>query len=113
MVGPGDPILTSVDPTNSVDYEGELGVVIGPGGRGISEEDALDHVYGYTVINDVTARTLQHRHKQWFISKGLDSFCPTGPVGVRNGYDPPIFLKAGDMVSITIDPIGTLKIPVK
>ncbi|MBT4751643.1 MAG: hydrolase, partial [Rhodospirillaceae bacterium] len=53
VVGPGDPILTSLDPTNSVDYEGELGVIIGPGGRGISKEDALDHVYGYTVINDV------------------------------------------------------------
>jgi len=174
VVGPGDPILTSLDPTNSVDYEGELGVVIGPGGRGISEEDALDHVYGYTVINDVTARTLQHRHKQWFIGKGLDSFCPMGPVlltaddagdagefhlttrvndelrqdakvaalvfdiptliatishgitlipgdiiatgtpvGVGIGFDPPKFLKAGDMVSITIDPIGTLKNPVK
>ena len=80
VVGPGDPILTSLDPTNSVDYDGELGVIIGPGGRGISKEHALDHVYGYTVINDVTARTLQHRHKQWFIGKGLDSFCPMGPV---------------------------------
>jgi 2-keto-4-pentenoate hydratase/2-oxohepta-3-ene-1,7-dioic acid hydratase in catechol pathway len=79
VIGPGEPIPSGLDPTNSVDYEGELAVVIGPGGRGIKKEDALRHVYGYTIVNDVTARTLQHRHKQWFLGKSIDGFCPMGP----------------------------------
>lgn len=76
---PGAPILLSVDPTGSTDYEGELAVVIGRGGRGIVKADALDHVYGYTIVNDVTARELQKRHRQWLIGKSLDGFCPMGP----------------------------------
>jgi 2-keto-4-pentenoate hydratase/2-oxohepta-3-ene-1,7-dioic acid hydratase in catechol pathway len=80
VIGPGAPIPSHLDPTESVDYEGELTVVIGRGGRGIRAADALDHVFGYTIINDVTARTLQHKHRQWFIGKGLDGFCPMGPV---------------------------------
>ena len=79
VIGPEAAILANLDPTNSVDYEGELGVVIGRGGRGISRTDAMDHVFGYTIINDVTARTLQHKHKQWFLGKSIDSFCPMGP----------------------------------
>ncbi len=78
--GPFDPIPAYLDPTNSTDYEGELAVIIGTGGRGISRADAFDYVYGYTTSNDVTARTLQHQHKQWFIGKGLDGYCPMGPV---------------------------------
>jgi 2-keto-4-pentenoate hydratase/2-oxohepta-3-ene-1,7-dioic acid hydratase in catechol pathway len=58
--GPFDPIPAHLDPSKTTDYEGELAVVIGPGGRGISKANAFDHVYGYTVSNDVTARTLQH-----------------------------------------------------
>jgi 2-keto-4-pentenoate hydratase/2-oxohepta-3-ene-1,7-dioic acid hydratase in catechol pathway len=65
--------------SDSIDYEAELGVVIGKGGRGISKADALDHVFGYTIINDMTARDLQSKHKQWFIGKSLDTFCPMGP----------------------------------
>lgn len=80
VIGPGAPIDTSLDHTNSVDYEGELGVVIGKQGRGITKEEAFDHVFGYTIINDVTARTLQYQHKQWLIGKSLDTFCPMGPV---------------------------------
>ena len=79
VIGPGAPIPAHLDPTESVDYEGELAVVIGRGGRGITKADALDHVFGYTIVNDVTARTLQHKHRQWFIGKGLDGFCPMGP----------------------------------
>jgi 2-keto-4-pentenoate hydratase/2-oxohepta-3-ene-1,7-dioic acid hydratase in catechol pathway len=79
VIGPGEPIPSHLDPTASVDYEGELAVVIGPGGRGIRKEDAFKHVYGYTIINDVTARTLQQRHKQWFLGKSIDGFCPMGP----------------------------------
>ncbi|HYI88295.1 MAG TPA: fumarylacetoacetate hydrolase family protein [Beijerinckiaceae bacterium] len=173
VIGPEAPIPGSSDPTQSVDYEGELTVVIGKGGRGIRKADAHAHVFGYTIINDVTARTLQHAHKQWFLGKNLDGFCPMGPcvvtadevpdvgglrletrvngevrqsaavsdlifdiptlietisgvmtlepgdliatgtpVGVGIGFKPPKYLKAGDTVSITIEPIGTLTNPV-
>lgn len=79
VIGPGDTIPAYLDPTHSVDYEGELTVVIGKGGRGIAKEDALAHVFGYTIINDVTSRQLQHKHRQWVIGKGIDGFCPMGP----------------------------------
>ncbi len=78
--GPTDPIPSYLDRTNSTDYEGELAVIIGTEGRGISKAKAFDHVFGYTVANDVTARTLQHQHKQWFIGKSLDGYCPMGPM---------------------------------
>ena len=80
VIGPGAAIPAHLDPTQSVDYENELTVVIGKGGRGIPKARAFEHVYGYTIINDVTARTLQQRHKQWFIGKSIDGFCPMGPV---------------------------------
>ena len=170
---PGDPIPSYLDYTNSTDYEGELTVVIGKAGRGIKKADALKHVFGYTIINDATARTLQSAHKQWFLGKSLDGYCPMGPtlvtvdeipdlgklqlitrvngelrqnasvsdlifdvptiiealsavmtlepgdviatgtsVGVGIGFKPPKFLKQGDVVAITIEPIGTLENPV-
>ena len=173
VIGPGEPILSYLDYSNSTDYEGELGVVIGPGGRGIAKKDAYDHVYGYTVINDATARTLQNQHRQWFLGKSLDSYCPMGPcivtsdeikdvtklrlitkvngelrqdalvsqlifdiptlietfsrvmtlepgdliatgtcAGVGIGFNPPKYLQKGDVVAITIEPIGTLENPV-
>lgn len=65
--------------SEKMDYEGELGIVIGKAGRNIAPEDALEHVFGYTVINDLTARDLQRRHDQWFKGKGLDHSCPMGP----------------------------------
>ena len=170
VIGPGDPIPSANDYTNSTDYEGELTVVMGEGGRNIPAAKAYDHVYGYTIVNDVTARTLQNRHKQWFLGKSLDGYCPMGPcivtadevpdvtklrlmtrvngelrqdalvsdlifdiptlieclsrgmtlepgdllatgtcAGVGIGFNPPKFLKPGDVVSITIEPIGTLE----
>lgn len=173
VIGPGDAIPSANDYTNSVDYEGELTVVMGEGGRNISQKDAYKHVYGYTIINDVTARTLQNRHKQWFLGKSPDGFCPMGPcivtsdeikdvtqlrlitkvngelrqdayvsqlifdiprliadlskvmtlesgdliatgtcAGVGIGFNPPKYLKPGDRVAITIEPIGTLENPV-
>lgn len=173
VIGPGEPILSYLDYSNSTDYEGELGVVIGTGGRGIAKKDAYDHVYGYTVINDATARTLQNQHRQWFLGKSLDSYCPMGPcivtadeikdvtklrlitkvngelrqdalvsqlifdiptlietfarvmtldpgdliatgtcAGVGIGFNPPKYLQKGDVVAITIEPIGTLENPV-
>lgn len=79
MNGPYGEIV--IDPTVSseIDWEVELGVIIGKGGKNIREEDALSHVFGYTVINDVTARDLQNQHKQYFKGKSLDGSCPMGP----------------------------------
>jgi 2-keto-4-pentenoate hydratase/2-oxohepta-3-ene-1,7-dioic acid hydratase in catechol pathway len=173
VIGPGEPIPASSDPTQSVDYEGELVVVIGPGGRGIASADARRHVFGYTILNDVTSRRLQGRHQQWFLGKSLDGFCPLGPAiltadavpdvrqlrvqtrvngelrqdgalselifdiptlietlsqcmtlepgdllatgtpaGVGMGFKPARYLKPGDRVAISIEPIGTLENPV-
>ena len=173
VIGPGEAIPSANDYTSSTDYEGELTVVIGEGGRNISQKNAYKHVYGYTIVNDATARTLQNQHKQWFLGKSLDGYCPMGPcivtadeiddvtqlrlltkvngevrqdayvsqlifdiptlietlsrvmtlepgdliatgtcAGVGIGFDPPRFLKPGDVVDITIEPIGTLSNPV-
>jgi len=66
--------------TQTLDYEGEIGVIIGKGGFQISESDAPKHVWGYTIINDVTAREKQRDHKQFYIGKSGDTFCPMGPI---------------------------------
>jgi len=79
VIGPTMPIPASLDPTASTDYEGELAVIIGQGGRGIQYADAMQHVYGYTILNDVTSRRMQRDHQQWFLGKSLDGFCPMGP----------------------------------
>jgi 2-keto-4-pentenoate hydratase/2-oxohepta-3-ene-1,7-dioic acid hydratase in catechol pathway len=173
VIGPDAEIPGHRDPTGSVDYENELAVIIGRGGRSIPKARAYEHVFGYTIVNDVTARTLQHKHKQWFLGKGIDGFCPMGPcivtadeipdvsgmrlvtrvngeirqdalvrdlifdiptlietisagislepgdiiatgtpAGVGIGFNPPKFLRKGDVVSLTIDPIGELTNPV-
>jgi 2-keto-4-pentenoate hydratase/2-oxohepta-3-ene-1,7-dioic acid hydratase in catechol pathway len=172
VTGPGDPILIDPGVSQAVDYEAELAVVIGKGGRGIRKADALDHVWGYCIVNDVTARDLQGRHKQWLIGKSQDSFCPMGPwlvsrdeidladtrvrcwvngelrqdantralifdvptlietisagltlmpgdiiatgtpAGVGIGFDPPKYLRPGDVVRIEIGGIGVLENPV-
>ncbi len=173
VIGPNQPIPSGLDPTQSVDYEGELAVVIGHGGRGIARVQAMRHVYGYTIVNDVTSRVLQSRHHQWFLGKSLDGFCPMGPTiatadevpevgrlrlqtrvngemrqdapvsnlifdipcliealsrtltlepgdiistgtpaGVGMGRKPPVYLAKGDVVAVTIEPIGTLENPV-
>lgn len=64
---------------DSLDYEVELGVVLGKDAKNVTKEEALDYVFGYTVINDVSARNLQTRHKQWYMGKSLDGFTPMGP----------------------------------
>jgi 2-keto-4-pentenoate hydratase/2-oxohepta-3-ene-1,7-dioic acid hydratase in catechol pathway len=167
--GPYDDIPLWPGLDGAVDYEAELAVVIGKGGRFISREKALDHVFGYTVINDVTDRDLQRIHKQWFLGKGIDGFGPMGPwitpanevdvsnlrvicrvngevrqdcstadlifdvpslietisrsvtlspgdviatgtpVGVGIGFEPPRFLKDGDVVEVEISGLGTIR----
>lgn len=82
VTGPNDAIAVDPSVTQELDYEVELGVVIGRGGRFISAEEALDHVAGYVVINDLTARDLQRRHSQFFLGKSVDGSCPMGPVFV-------------------------------
>lgn len=174
VVGPDDAIVLANDPSGTTDYEGEMGVVIGKPARNVSREEALAHVFGWTIVNDVTARELQKKHVQWFIGKSPDTFCPMGPcitttdelpdirsswmrthvngekrqeapisdlifdveslivtlsevmtlepgdviatgtgLGVGIGFDPPIYLKHGDVVEVSIDGIGTLRNPVE
>lgn len=172
VIGPNEPVRLDPSVSTAVDYEAELGVIIGKEGRNITAANALDHVWGYTIINDVTARDLQGKHSQWLIGKSQDSFCPMGPfvvtadalnlsdtaircringelrqesntgllifdvatiitaasngitllpgdviatgtpAGVGIGFDPPRYLKAGDVIEIEIEGIGTLCNPV-
>jgi len=79
VVGPGAPIRIPERLSAAIDYEAELAVVIGREGRSIPAGRAMDHVWGYTIMNDVTARDLQRKHRQWHIGKSLDSFGPMGP----------------------------------
>ena len=153
-----------------LDYEAELAVIIGKTARNVKAKDAADYIFGYTVLNDVSARVLQTAHKQWYFGKSLDGFTPMGPCivtadeivfppalhitarvngelrqdsttdllitsiadiieelssgmtllpgtiistgtpsGVGMGFDPPKFLKPGDVVECAIEGIGTLR----
>ena len=173
-VAPGGEIDGHFDMVERLDYEAELAAVIGADAKRVEEKDAADYVLGYTIINDVSARQIQTRHKQWYFGKSLDGFTPMGPwivtadefafpprlsiqsrvngelrqnsntglmifdiphvirelsqgitlkagtviatgtpAGVGMGFDPPRFLKPGDVVECTIEGIGTLKNTVK
>lgn len=173
IIGPGQAIDTSNDPSHTTDYEGELAVIIGRAGKRVDPSQAMAHVFGYTLLNDVTAREYQRKHGQWLMGKGPDTFCPIGPCiltadavpdvtalsietrvndeirqsgslsqlifdiptliasissvmtlepgdiiatgtpsGVGAFLDPPKFLQPGDVVSVTIEEIGTLTNPV-
>ena len=79
VIAPGAAIRIPAGVSEAIDYEAELLVVIGRGGRGIPAVQAMDHVWGYTIINDVTARDWQQRHRQWLMGKSFDTFCPMGP----------------------------------
>jgi 2-keto-4-pentenoate hydratase/2-oxohepta-3-ene-1,7-dioic acid hydratase in catechol pathway len=170
VVGPQDPVkLPARHVSEQIDYESELAVVIGRGGLNISRSQAMEHVFGYTVANDVTARDVQVRHGQWDLGKNMDTFCPLGPwittadeldgrntrlrgwvngelrqevqtrdmihdipslietcsrgitlhpgdviltgtpAGVGMGFTPQRWLKAGDVVKIEIDGLGTIE----
>jgi len=78
IIGPGEAVIHPAI-TSRLDYEVELAVVIGQGGKNIAEADAMHHVFGYTIANDITARDLQKRDGQWIRAKGCDTFCPLGP----------------------------------
>lgn len=174
VTGHEGDVLAHQQVTTELDYEGELAVIIGKTCKNIKEEEAMDHVFGYTLINDVTARDLQEKHKQFLLGKSLDTSCPMGPVivhqsaiqnpsslqietrvngevrqkgnteqfifgianiiatiakgttlepgdiiatgtpaGVGKGFNPPRFLKPGDVMEVTIEEIGTLRNTVK
>jgi 2-keto-4-pentenoate hydratase/2-oxohepta-3-ene-1,7-dioic acid hydratase in catechol pathway len=96
VTGPYDDVDPHCGVTGELDYEGELGVIIGRGGRGIARGDAYAHVWGFTVVNDVTARDLQRDHKQWFLGKSLDTHCPMGPYAVSAD-------EAGDVQTLEVE----------
>ena len=79
VIGTDAAIEIPTGVSDAIDYEVELAVIIGTGGKGITKADAMKHVWGYTIINDVTARDWQSRHSQWLLGKSFDTFCPMGP----------------------------------
>lgn len=79
VIAVNEPIRIDRSVSEAVDYEVELAVIIGKAGRNIAREQAMSHVWGYTIVNDVTARDLQGHHSQWLIGKSQDTFCPMGP----------------------------------
>jgi 2-keto-4-pentenoate hydratase/2-oxohepta-3-ene-1,7-dioic acid hydratase in catechol pathway len=79
VVGPQDHVDLPAGVSEQIDYEAELAIIIGKGGKNISRDDAMSHVFGYTIVNDVTARDVQIRHQQWDLGKSFDTFCPMGP----------------------------------
>ncbi|WP_214103575.1 fumarylacetoacetate hydrolase family protein [Acrocarpospora catenulata] len=88
ITGPNDAVTVSADTTGTTDYEGELAIVIGEGGTSIPAADAWRHVYGYTIINDLTIRALQKRHIQFFLGKSAATYCPMGPYLVTHDEIP-------------------------
>ncbi|KAI1268713.1 hypothetical protein F5Y18DRAFT_240602 [Xylariaceae sp. FL1019] len=82
IIAHGEEILLHEEFTQSADYEGEIGVILGKPAFRVKQEDAWDYVWGYTIVNDVTARERQRDHKQFFLGKSADSYCPMGPIAV-------------------------------
>lgn len=80
ITGPDQPISWDPEVTNQVDYEVELGVIIGQTARRVEASQALEHVFGYTIVNDISARDVQFSDRQWVRAKSMDTFCPMGPV---------------------------------
>ena len=174
VIATDENIILANDYTNTTDYEGELGLILSRGGKNIKPEDAYDYIFGYTIINDVSARNIQKQHEQWFIGKSPDTYCPMGPAivtsdeigdvtklklkttvngevrqdsiverlifdiptllstisktmtlevcdviatgtpaGVGIGFEPPVYLKSGDQVEVSIDKLGVLRNTVK
>ncbi len=79
VIGHKETVLHHGEMTEELDYEGELAIIIGKKGKGITPQEAMDYVFGYSILNDITARDLQKKHGQFFIGKSLDTTCPIGP----------------------------------
>ena len=90
IVAAGTPIHPHPSFADTLDYEGEIGVIFSKSGYQISEKDAWNHVWGYTIINDVTSRNEQRDHKQFYIGKSADSYCPMGPIAVPKEHLPSV-----------------------
>ncbi|RSL63659.1 hypothetical protein CEP51_013274 [Fusarium floridanum] len=88
IIADGEEILPHAEFSSTIDYEGEIGVIIGKAGYRVEEADAWEYVWGYTIINDMTARERQRDHKQFFIGKSADTFCPIGPIAVPKEFLP-------------------------
>nr|WP_252316133.1 fumarylacetoacetate hydrolase family protein [Sinobaca sp. H24] len=84
IVGMNEAVEADEEVTRELDYEGEIAVIIGKKGKKIPENEALNHVFGFTLLNDITARDIQARHKQFFLGKSMDTFCPLGPFVLLN-----------------------------
>lgn len=88
------------DIVDSLDYEAELAVIIGKDAKNVPKENAFDYVFGYTIINDISARNLQTAHKQWYFGKGLDDFTPMGPyIVTKDEFDTPPYLNIKSYVN--------------
>lgn len=99
-VADGDPIDSHEDINDSLDYEVELAVIIAKDARNVSLEEAFDYVFGYTIINDISARNLQGKHKQWYYGKSLDDFTPMGPwIVTKDEFVNPPILKLSSRVN--------------
>lgn len=79
VIGNGEKINSHSHATSELDYEGELAIVIGKRGKQIPKDKAMEYIFGYTIVNDITARDIQRKHKQFFLGKSFDTFCPMGP----------------------------------
>jgi 2-keto-4-pentenoate hydratase/2-oxohepta-3-ene-1,7-dioic acid hydratase in catechol pathway len=96
ITGPTDPIIIPSKITQQVDYEAELGVIIGKRAKDVIQDNVLEYIFGYTIINDVSARDIQFSDKQWVRGKSIDTFCPMGPVIVtKNEIADPQNLELG------------------
>ena len=104
VIGPGAPINSHKQITGALDYEVELAVVIGKKATYVSKDAAMDHVFGYTIMNDVTARDLQKQHLQWFRGKSLDTFAPMGPWLVHKSSIP-----SADNLTVTTKVNGEIR----
>lgn len=93
-IGDGDYIPSYPRLVDSLDYEAELAVIIGKNAKNVSKNDAFDYVFGYTIINDISARNVQTKHKQWYFGKSLDGFTPMGPsIVTKDEFETPPILK--------------------
>lgn len=98
--GDGDGVPAHENVTSQLDYEVELAVIIGRDAADVAPENARDYVFGYTIVNDMTARELQTRHVQWYFGKSLDGFCPMGPcIVTADEFDFPPALRISSTVN--------------
>ncbi|QEK11888.1 fumarylacetoacetate hydrolase family protein [Crassaminicella thermophila] len=87
-IGDGDIIKNHAEITDKIDYEVELAIIIGKDGINIKKEEVEEYIFGYTIVNDVSARNIQRKHEQWFRGKSLETFCPMGPFIVHKSEIP-------------------------